>query len=134
MKPRPRLRCGVWTRFKGSAVGMQKGLSLLATFPRGTVDLGGFLTPDLCVPGVLVASWCFRGWWRKAQERAHAQVASFKGGLVVQNLSGPGAWPRRHPSWLCEGFCPPLPAAGFSVCSSVSPAAGSWVPGWGAQR
>lgn len=71
MKPRPRLRCGVWTRFKGSAVGVQKGLSLLATFPCRTADLRGFLAPDLCVLEALAASWCFRGWWRKAQERAH---------------------------------------------------------------
>lgn len=78
MKPRPRLTCGVWTRFKGSAVGVQKGLSLPAAVPCRTVDFGGFLRPDLCVLEVLAASWCFRGWRREAQERAHRWRA-FKG-------------------------------------------------------
>lgn len=95
----PWLRCRVWTWFRGSAaVGVQKDLSLLATFPCRTADLGGSLALDPSVQEGLAAPWLFRRLVGTKLRRG-SKSGELQGGLVVQNLPDPLAWPGRHPSW-----------------------------------
>lgn len=127
------MRCRVWTWFRGSAaVGVQKDLSPLATFPCRTADLGGSLAPNPSVQEGLPAPWLFRRLVGTKLRRG-SKSGELQGGLVVQNLPDPLAWPERHPSWRGEGFCSHLLAAGFSLCSSDSPVV-SFPPGLAGAR
>lgn len=90
MKPKSGLRCRIWTRVKGSGVGLQT-----RRVPRARCLCPGS-AGCLSVPQRLVD-----GSWGE-----DAKVASCKGGSVVQNLAGPGAGPGGT-LLGSKGFCPP---------------------------
>lgn len=116
----PWLRCRVWTWFRGSAaVGVQKDLSLLATFPCRTADLGGSLALDPSVQEGLAAPWLFRRLVGTKLRRG-SKSGELQGGLVVQNLPDPLAWPGRHPSWRGKASAHTSWLLGSPPCSSDS--------------
>lgn len=116
MKPRSGLRCGIWTRVKGSAVGLQTRRG-----PRARCLCPGSAR-CLSVPPRPVGG----------SSGEDAKVASFKGGSVVQNLAGPGAGPGGTLLGQAKASAHPSGPLG-SPPAAQSPQR-SPRPGWGAQR